>query len=120
MDEDERLSALERANKELRRENARLAREKLGTADAAAAALLGRLQRARSELKEAQRRLKRFEQHVEAERAREEWIADLHAQIEHLRGVIASMESTRVWQLGAVYWRARDRLSARLSRRSMP
>ena len=119
MDERDRLSALERANEELRRENARLAREKLGTADAAAASLLGRLQRTQSELKEAQRQLRRFERHVEAERAREEWIAELHAQIEHLRGVVASMESTRTWRLGAIYWRTRDRLAGR-SRRSSP
>jgi hypothetical protein len=117
---DDTLRALERANAELRRENARLARDKLGTSDAAAASLLGRLQRAQRELKEAQKRLKSYDDHAEAERARDEWIADLHSQIKQLKRVIEHMESTRVWQLGSVYWRTRNRLTRRSSGGSAP
>lgn len=119
MDEHHRLRGLEQANADLRRENARLARERLGTADAAAASLLGRLQRTQRELREAQKRFKEYERRAVAERARDEWVGELHAQIQQLRGVIEEMEATRVWQLGRVYWRTRNKIAGR-SRRSPP
>ena len=104
------LSALERANAELRRENTRLAREKLGTSDAAAASILGRLQRAQTELSVTKARLAEYEQKLADERARNEWVDHLHAQIEELKAQIEAMRGTRAWRVSSSYWRLRRRL----------
>lgn len=98
------VSGLERANEELRRVNARLARSWRGTADAAAAALLAKIQRLEEALAEANNKL------AEAN-ARRAWtpedqrmVEGLHAEIDGLNKAIADMQATRVWRLGSVFW----------------
>jgi SAM-dependent methyltransferase len=97
---------LERANAELRHTNARLAREKLGVAESAAASLLARVERLETELEQARARAEEEERAV----AHDDWIKHLHAEIDRHRRQVEAMEATRVWRLGRRYWRLRDRL----------
>jgi 2-polyprenyl-3-methyl-5-hydroxy-6-metoxy-1,4-benzoquinol methylase len=99
------LRGLERANEELRVANVRLAREKLGAADSAAASLAARVRALEKELAGA-----RLLEH-------KEWIDDLHRQIEEGRETISMMEASRAWRVGRSYWALRDRLR-RLTGRS--
>jgi 2-polyprenyl-3-methyl-5-hydroxy-6-metoxy-1,4-benzoquinol methylase len=72
------MLGLERGNRELWRENARLARERLGRSDAAAATALFRLQR---------------ELRMRAERAEERNLS-LEAEVEHLRERVRVLEAS--------------------------
>jgi 2-polyprenyl-3-methyl-5-hydroxy-6-metoxy-1,4-benzoquinol methylase len=101
---------LELGNAELRRANARLGRERLGVADSAAASILARIERLTRELEELRVRIDEEEQAAEAKRAHDEWIENLHEQIEEHKRTIRDMETTRIWRLGGRYWAARDRL----------
>jgi SAM-dependent methyltransferase len=119
------MRALERANTELRRTNARLWRGKLGVADSAAASLLGRLRTTEEALEEARRTIADFERErdeslrkAQHEQELNAWIADLHRQIDTLRSEIERTHGTRVWRLASRYWGARDRLRAGARKRS--
>ena len=94
------VRGLESAVEELRAVNARLARQKLGMADSAAAALVARLHALEEELAQAR---------ITDQQAHLDWIEQLHRQIEEGRRTIAEMEATRAWQLGRRYWAVRDR-----------
>jgi SAM-dependent methyltransferase len=90
------LLNLQRANVELRRVNARLARGFLGKADSAAASLVARVEDAERALAEAT--------------PKQEWVEHLQAET-HRRGeIIDEMQRTRAWRMGQRYWRARDAL----------
>ena len=80
---------LERANAELHRVNARLARGVLGKADSAAASLVARLEDTERALAEA---------------------PNLEAEIRRRDEIIVEMQRTRAWRLGQRYWRVRDAL----------
>ena len=80
------MLSLERANAELYRANARLAKKRIGVNDSAAATLLARIEALPSE----------------------ESIRLLHDQIAEQHAIITSMQGTRVWRIGAAYWRTRD------------
>lgn len=101
------VRALERANDALRAVNARLARQKLGTADSAAASLLARVRALEAEVAEV--RMTDQQTHLD-------WIEDLHRQITERAQTIEEMESTRVWQLAGRYWSVRDRVRRLLRR----
>jgi SAM-dependent methyltransferase len=101
---------LELANAELRRANVRLGRRMLGVADSAAASILARVERLTTELEEARVRMHEEERAADAKRAHDEWIENLHEQIEQQKRTIREMEATRVWRLAGRYWGARDRL----------
>jgi SAM-dependent methyltransferase len=102
---------LERANTELRRANARLARGFLGIADSAAAALIAKIERTERELAAANERLREREQEAELHT----WIDQLHRQIYEHKHQVQAMEATRVWRLAGRYWALRDRLLGRRS-----
>jgi len=104
---------LERANAELRRTNARLARKTLGIADSAGASLLAKLEATQSELESVLRAEQERNAAEEAEAARVHSVAVLHAEIADLNATIAMMQGTRVWRLGGTWWRIRDRLLRR-------
>jgi SAM-dependent methyltransferase len=89
------LIGLERANEELRRVNARLARSWLGRADSAAATLVARVKRLEQELAEANERLR-----PEHERM----IQALHEEIAELNRSIAEMQNTRAWRMASRFW----------------
>ena len=89
------VRTLERANAELRVVNAKLARDHLGKANSAAAALVARTRALEAELSDA-RRLEH-----------KEWIESLHRQIEEGRQRIEAMESSRAWRLAERYRRVR-------------
>jgi SAM-dependent methyltransferase len=103
---------LERANRELRIANARLARHHLGKSDSASATLLARVERLTNELDELRVRVRQEDER----RAHEEWIADLHGQIEEHQLTIEAMTSTRAWRLAGRYWRIRERVLRMLGR----
>jgi hypothetical protein len=97
------VMGLERANEELRRVNARLARSWRGTADSAAASLVAKIRRLEEALTEADKRL------AEAEARR--WTPDdqrmvegLHEEIAELNRTIAEMQATRAWRLASAFW----------------
>jgi SAM-dependent methyltransferase len=99
------LRGLEQANEELRAANARLAREKLGTADSAAAAIVNRVRTLEGQLADARLELSdaRLLEH-------KGWIDHLHRRIAENEQTIEEMRRTRVWQLGRRYWAVRDRV----------
>jgi len=101
---------LELANAELRRANARLGREMLGVADSAAASILARVDRLTKELEEARVRIDEEERAADAKRAHDEWIENLHEQIENHKRTIQEIQATRVWRLAGRYWGARELL----------
>jgi hypothetical protein len=104
---------LERANTELRRVNARLARERLGVADTAAGSLLAKVDRLASELE-----VLRAERSAEAEqRKHQEWIADLHRQIEFHRDRASAIETSRPWRAWMRVYRLRMAARKKLFRR---
>jgi 2-polyprenyl-3-methyl-5-hydroxy-6-metoxy-1,4-benzoquinol methylase len=96
---------LERANDALGKANARLARSKLGTADSAAAALLGRIRALEEEVRALQE-----EQSQRRDAEHNRWIEDLHMQIADGQRTIEEMQSTRAWGLATRYWGLRDRI----------
>jgi hypothetical protein len=63
-----------------------------------------------TELEEARVRIHEEERAADAKRAHDEWIENLHEQIETHKRTIQEMETTRVWQLAGRYWGARDGL----------
>jgi glycogen(starch) synthase len=93
---------LERANSELRRTNARLARAKLAKADSAAATLVAKLERERSAPEEG-----RLQDAYDELR---EWALDLERQLKEIT-------ATRTWRLATRYWRSREALRRALIRR---
>lgn len=95
---------LERATAALWEANARLARARLGAADSAAAALLGRIRALEDEL---------ANRSVESDEAHRRWIEDLHQQIAEGQHAIEEMQSTRAWRLAVRYRHARDRILRR-------
>ena len=106
---------LERANEELRRINAQLARKRLGKADSAAASLLAKLDRQAAQLEAARQELQKMrdahdpERHASAERrALINRVEELHEQVLTQDRQIRAMTETRVWRLAARYWRVRD------------
>jgi SAM-dependent methyltransferase len=103
------MRALERANAELRRANARLSRKLIGTADSAAATLIAKLARAENELVELREQLAEREQEHELHA----WIDHLHEEIAVRAREIEAMQATRVWRLAGRYWRLRDRVLRR-------
>jgi 2-polyprenyl-3-methyl-5-hydroxy-6-metoxy-1,4-benzoquinol methylase len=105
---------LELANVELRRVNARLARSRLGVADSAAASLLAKVERTTRELEGTRAQLEELLEAKRVEDEAEEWIQGLHAQIAQHQKVAQDMQATRIWRLGARYWRARDRVKSLL------
>ena len=103
---DRRLRELEEANRELRRANEQLARERIGTADTAAARLLKNVQeeteRVRAEAEEAVRLAEERMRDAEA-RMRE---AQRHADLEefrwrHLESVMFELYGSLSWRLTA-------------------
>jgi SAM-dependent methyltransferase len=97
------VMGLERANEELRRVNARLARSWRGTADSAAASLVAKIRRLEEALDETNQKL------AEAEARR--WTPDdqrmvegLHEEIAELNRTIAEMQATRAWRLASAFW----------------
>jgi hypothetical protein len=93
---------VERANSELRRTNARLARAKLAKADSAAATLVAKLERERSAPEEG-----RLQDAYDELR---EWALDLERQLKEIT-------ATRTWRLATRYWRSREALRRALIRR---
>lgn len=104
------MLSLQRGNDELRRVNVRLGRSRLGVADSAGASLLAQVERLKKELEETQVRIDEEERATEAKRAHDEWIENLHEQIEKHERTIEEMQTTRVWRLARRYWGVRDRL----------
>jgi hypothetical protein len=104
---------LERANAELKRTNARLSRELIGTADSAAATLLAKLKRAESELVVLREQLAERERAEKQDQELHAWIEHLHEEIGQRTREVESMRATRVWRLAGKYWRLRDRLLRR-------
>jgi 2-polyprenyl-3-methyl-5-hydroxy-6-metoxy-1,4-benzoquinol methylase len=103
---------LEQANLELRRANVRLARERLGVADSAAATLLAKVDRLETALRESRARIKELDR----ARAHDEWVQGLHDQIDQRQREIEAMKATRAWRLAGSYWALRDRVLRRVSR----
>src|SRR5262249_13629662 len=81
------MRSLEVANAELRRANARLSRNAVGVADSAGAAVLAKVNRLTNELDALRAQLDQQDE----KRAHDEWIADLHSQIEEHRKTIDEM-----------------------------
>ena len=101
------VRGLEEANEALRRANARLARDKLGTADSAAASLVGRLRTLEDELAE----IRRIEAEEVATEEHRQWIDHLHQQIAERDRMIAEIQSRRAWRLLNRYWSVRARFT---------
>lgn len=99
---------LEHANRELRRVNARLARDRLGKADSAAATVLGKLERERTALEERRRA------HPTERQAQLRRIEELHEQALAQERQLREMTSTRAWRLATRYWGMRDALKSAL------
>lgn len=103
---------LESANEELRRANARLAREQLGKADSAAASLVARLEAERAALEAAKRHLAGEldpEAAARAERqALVQRIEELHDQVLAQDRQLRDLTATRGFRLVTSYWRLRD------------
>jgi SAM-dependent methyltransferase len=103
------MLALERANRELWRENARLARERMGKSDAAAATTLFRLQRElRQRADDAEARNISLEAEVTHLRHRVRLLdAPRHVAVERMRDSV--MRSNRVYSLVRRLWRIVNR-----------
>jgi 2-polyprenyl-3-methyl-5-hydroxy-6-metoxy-1,4-benzoquinol methylase len=104
---------LERANEELRRVNARLARGLIGTADSAAASLLAKVERTERELAAVRQQLAERERAERQEQELHAWIDQLHEEIDRRGREVEAMQATRVWRLAGKYWRLRDRVVRR-------
>jgi SAM-dependent methyltransferase len=99
------VRGLERANAELRRVNARLARSWLGRADSAAATLVARVQRLEQSLAEAEARAAANARRPEDQ----EVIENLDREVAELNQTIAAMQGTRAWRLASRFWGVKRR-----------
>jgi SAM-dependent methyltransferase len=109
---------LELAHRELRRANARLAREKLGKADSAAVSVLGRVERER-QLLEEQRRKEEYDPTNPTERqAHIRRINELNDHALKVEREMREFTETRAWRIATGYWAARDRLKRLGGRRT--
>jgi hypothetical protein len=105
---------LEEANAELRRANARLAREKLGKADSAAATLLAGLEAEREELARRVGELPSADPVADERRALIRRVEELHEQVLAQERELRQLKQMRAWRLASTY----HGLTARLRRRT--
>jgi hypothetical protein len=105
---------LEEANAALRRANARLAREKLGKADSAAATLLARLEAEREELARRVGELPSGDLVADERRALIRRVEELHEQVLAQERELRQLKQMRAWRLASTY----HGLTARLRRRT--
>lgn len=105
---------LEHANRELRRTNARLARNKWAKADSAASTLLANVELERRALKKL-RLQQSYDPEDETERqAHLRRIEELHEEALALERTVKEMKSTRAWSLVSRYWATRDAIARAL------
>jgi 2-polyprenyl-3-methyl-5-hydroxy-6-metoxy-1,4-benzoquinol methylase/Skp family chaperone for outer membrane proteins len=105
---------LEQANRELRRANARLGRERLGRADSAAATILGQLELERRALQEQRVRESYDPENPTERQAHLARIEELHEHALDLERQLRTINSTRAWRLATSYWSLRDALKRAL------
>jgi hypothetical protein len=105
MDGDERVTIeqLEAANAELRRVNARLAREKLGKANSAAASLLAKVEAEREELARRLGELPSGDPVADERRALIRRVEELHQQVLAQEHELRELKRMRLWRVSSRY-----------------
>lgn len=117
MDDPLTREQLEAANADLRRANARLAREKLGKADSAAASLLAGLEAEREELARRLGDLPSGDPVADERRALIRRVEELHEQVLAQERELRELKSMRLWTLVSGYHSIRALVSRKGTRR---